>query len=594
MSLLSQSRPAPPSPPTPPRNEPTPQRRRNPLNWFRNPRNILLGVIALVVAYVAVVPAGTMVVASLQSNFLSTGPVTWTFRHYGETLGTSDFWSMVGETFAYAASTAAVCTIVGFGLAYLVARTNTPAKFFAQIAALIPLIIPGILNTVAWALLFAPHNGILNVVLQDIGLPAFNIYSLAGMVLVQSMHVAPVAFLMGTAAFGNMDSSLEEAAASSGAPPWRVFRTITARLIRPAIMSAVLLMFVQTISTFEVPQLIGVPGHIFVFVSEIYNALQTFPTDYGTVGVTGIFILLIASVGLWLSRRLSGSGASAQTITGKGFRPGITDLGKWKWLGFALFVLFFVVAVALPLLTLLWSSFLPGYEPPSMSALHHLTFANYREILKTPALTSSVRNSLITAVIAGAIVTVISALVAYITVKTKIRGRGILDGLATVPIAIPSVVMGVGILYWYLTAPIPVHLYGTLAILIIAFVTIGLPYGLRYIVPGMAQIKDELEEAAAASGASWMTAFRKVYVPLLVPSLLAAFLYTVIVAFREISAAIFLYTQGTQVVSVTIYQEWSDGSYPVVAALGVIIVLFLAIIVALVRLLGRRTGLRTQ
>jgi iron(III) transport system permease protein len=151
--------------------------------------------------------------------------------------------------------------------------------------------------------------------------------------------------------------------------------------------------------------------------------------------------------------------------------------------------------------------------------------------------------------------------------------------------------MGVGILYWYLTAPLPFHLYGTLAILVIAFVTIGLPYGMRYIVPGIAQIKDELEEAAAVSGASWIRTFRRIYVPLLAPSLLAAFLYTVIVAFREISAAIFLYTENTQVVSVTIYTEWANGSYPIVAALGVFIVVFLAVIVGLVSLVTRKTGL---
>ncbi|GHH83796.1 ABC transporter substrate-binding protein [Streptomyces sulfonofaciens] len=593
MSLISRSRPAPP-PARAPLSPARSTRTRTVLEWFRDPRHILLAVVALVVTYLAVVPAATMAVASLQSSFLNTGPAEWTLRHYTETLGSADFWTLVGNSFAYAAATAVLCTVIGFGLAYLVTRTNTPAKFFAQVAALIPLIIPGILNTVAWALLFAPHTGALNVLLGTLHLPAFNIYSLSGMVLVQSMHVTPVAFLMGTAAFTSMDSSLEEAALSSGAPPRRVFRTITARLIRPAIMSAALLMFVQTISTFEVPQLIGVPGHTFVFVSRIYKALQTFPTDYGTVGVTGIFILAVATVGLWLSRRLSGSGAAAQTITGKGYRPTVTDIGRWRWLGLAVFVLFFVCAVALPLLMLVWSSLLPGYEPPSLSALHHLTLANYRDILATPALISSVRNSLVTAVLAGVIVTVLSSLVAYITVKTKVRGRGVLEGLATVPLAVPSVVMGVGILYWYLTAPIPFQMYGTLTILVIAFVTIGLPYGLRYIVPGMAQIKDELEEAAAASGATWLRTFRRIYVPLLVPSLLAAFLYTVIVAFREISAAIFLYTQDTQVVSVTIYQEWSNGSYPIVAALGVAIVVFLALIVALVRLLGSKTGLNRQ
>ncbi|WP_037577982.1 ABC transporter permease [Phaeacidiphilus oryzae] len=595
MSLTTRSRSAPPPPPPVPEAAAprVPHRRWEALlGWFRDPRHLLLTAVAIVVAYLAVVPAATMAVASLQSSFLSVGPVQWTFRHYAETLGDGDFWAMAGNSFVYAVSVSVICTVVGFALAWLVTRTNTPAKWFARLAALIPLIVPGILNTVAWALLFAPHTGLLNELFRAVGLPAFDIYSLPGMVLVQSMHVVPVAFLMGSAAFATMDSSLEEAALSSGAPPRRVFRLVTVRMIRPAVMSAALLMFVQTISTFEVPQLIGVPGHTFVFVSRIYKALQTFPTDYGSVGVIGIFILVVAGLGLWLSRRVGGGGAATQTISGKGFRPGTTDLGRWRWLGLAASVLFFLVAVALPLLMLLWSSLLPGYEPPSASALRHLTLANYRAVLHTPDLTASVRNSLVTALIAGAVVTVLSSLVAYVTVKTKVRGRALLDGLATVPIAVPSVVMGVGILYWYLTAPIRLHLYGTLAILVIAFVTIGLPYGMRYIAPGMAQIKDELEEAAATSGATWWRTFRRVVVPLLAPSLLSAFLYTVIVAFREISAAIFLYTQDTQVVSVTIYQQWSNGSYPIVAALGVLIVVFLAVVVGLVRLVGGRAGLQ--
>jgi iron(III) transport system permease protein len=154
------------------------------------------------------------------------------------------------------------------------------------------------------------------------------------------------------------------------------------------------------------------------------------------------------------------------------------------------------------------------------------------------------------------------------------------------------VVMGVGILYWYLVAPLPVHLYGTLTILTVAFVTITLPYGMRYLAPGMAQISDELAEAATASGASWPQAFRRVFVPLLMPSLLAAFVYTVIVAFREISAAIFLYTSNTEVVSVQVYDLYANGSYPVVAALGVVIVLLLSVLAGTVRLVGRKVGIR--
>jgi iron(III) transport system permease protein len=573
--------------------QPAPRvRQRRTWRELVQPRYITLAVAGLAVAYLALVPVGTMLYASLQSNFLGIGSSTWTFRHYVDTFTAPGFGQLVLNSFAYAGLTAIVCTVVGFAMAWLVVRTNTPAKGFARLAALVPLIVPGILNTVAWSLLLSPQLGPINVALRDGHLPIFNVFSLTGMVFVQSMHVVPVAYLMGIAAFTSMDSSLEEAALASGASPLRTFRTITLRMARPAILSAALLMFIQTISTFEVPQLIGVPGRRFVFVSRIYSALQNFPPDYGTVGVIGIFVLVVAAAGLILAQRLSRS-SSVQTITGKGFRAQPQDLGKWRWAGFAVFVLYFLVAVALPIAMLIWSSLLPGYRQPSFEALHHLTLSNYTQVMRRPALTQSIKNSLITAIASALIVTALSALVAYITVKTKVVGRGLLDGLATIPIAVPSVVMGVGVLYWYLAAPLPVHLYGTLTILVVAFVTITLPYGMRYLAPGMAQIKDELEEAATASGASWLHTFRKVFIPLLMPSLLAAFLYTMIVAFREISAAIFLYSSGTEVVSVQVYDLYSNGSYPVVAALGVLMVLFLSVLAAGIRLLSKKVGIKS-
>jgi iron(III) transport system permease protein len=306
-----------------------------------------------------------------------------------------------------------------------------------------------------------------------------------------------------------------------------------------------------------------------------------------------VFIVVIAAIVLWASRRLS-SGAGGQTITGKGFRPTVIDLGRWRWAGLAVSVLFFIVAVALPLFILIWSSLLPGYEQPSLAALHRIGLGNFKAIFENPNLVRSVLNSFVTALGTAIIATLLTSVIAYITVKTKIRGRGLLDTLATVPIAVPSIVVGVGTLYWYLVAPLPVHLYGTLWILIAAFVTISLPYSLRYLTPGMLQISDELEEAATMSGATWVRTFRRVFLPLLVPSLLAAFLYTMIISFREISAAIFLYAQGTEVVSVSIFQYWNDGSYPLVAALGVLMVAILSVIAGIVRLLSRRFGVRTS
>jgi iron(III) transport system permease protein len=555
------------------------------------PRYVILALCALVVTYLALVPVGTMVVAAFQSNFLGIGASDWTVQNFVNTFTSTGFGTLVANSFVYAGSTAVISTAVGFGLAWLAARTNTPGRAFVRVAAVVPLIIPGILNTVAWGLLFSPSIGPLNTVLRDVHLPTFDIYSVPGMIFIQSIHVTPIAFLMGTAAFMSMDSSLEEAAAASGARPLRVLRSVTLRLVRPAILSAALLIFIQTISTFEVPQLIGVPGHNFVFVSKIYQALQQYPADYGTVGVIGVFMLMITAIGLLWSQRL-GRRYATQTITGKGFRPQLIDLGRWRWAGLVAVLVFFLIAVVLPLAMLLWSSLLPGYRVPSLEALRHLTLANYQAVWTTPALLSSVENSVITAVSAGLIVTVLAAAVAYIAVKTRIRGRSLLDAIATMPLAVPSIVMGVGVLYWYLVAPLPFHLYGTLAILIVVFVTIGLPYGLRYLTPGIAQVSDELEEAATASGAGWFQAFRRVYVPLLAPSLLAAFLYTMIVAFREISAAIFVYSSNTEVMSIKVFDLWSNGDYPVVAALGIIMVVFLVIVVVLVRAVSGRVGIR--
>lgn len=580
---------------TPPRSEATPPAPTARLGWrrFVNGRYITLTIASLLVAYLALVPVCTMVYASLQSNFLGIGATHWTLGNYSRTFTEDGFWPLVANSFGYAVSTAVVCIVVGFGLAWFVTRTNAPFKTFARAAALVPMIIPGVLNTIAWSLLLSPEQGPVNQVLRKIGLPAFDVYSLHGMIFVQAMHVVPIAFLMGTAAFSAMDSSLEEAAMASGASPVRTFFSITIRMVRPAILSAALLMFIQSISTFDVPQLIGVPGHTYVFVSKIYAALQQFPADYGTVGTIGVFVLVIAVVGLLLSRRAS-RGAAVQTITGKGFKATVQDIGKWRWVGFACFVLFFFVAVVMPLAMLLWSSLLPGYEPPSWSALHDISLKNYSDILHRPVLVKSLRNSIVISFSAALIVTALSAVVAYITVKTKVVGRGVLDTLATIPIAVPSIVMGVGILYFYLAAPLPVHLYGTFAIMIIAFVTITMPYGMRYVVPGMAAIKDELEEAATSSGASWLQGFRKVFIPLLIPSLLASFLYSMIVSFREISAAIFLYSSGTEVVSVQIFDLFRNGTYPVVAALGIVMVLFLVILVAVMQALSRIFGVKQR
>jgi len=550
---------------------------------------IMVGA-SLLLVYLAVVPVATMVYASLHVGFLSDAS-RWSLANYVRAFGDAGFYRLLGNTLAYGGAVALLAIVLGFGLAFLYARTDVPFRRLGMATALVPLILPGILNTVAWLFLASPRIGILNAMTNAIvHLRPFNVYSLPGMVFVQAMHVAPTAFIMAVATFSSMDPAMEEAAVASGAGSLTAFRRVTLGLARPAIVAAALLLFIQTISSFEVPQLIGVPANVSVFTTQIYGSLQAFPPDYGGAAAMGGIVLVIAAAGVAFANRLTSAGRHA-TVTGKAFRPRRIELGAVRPLAGAAIVGFFTIAVGMPLAVLVWCSFLPGFEIPSLAALRHLTAVNYVTMWNYPLIRQSLLNSTIVSLSAGAIVTVLTAVVAYVTLKSRVRGAWLLDVLVSLPIAVPSILMGVGILFWYLVAPLPFHLYGTLALLIVGFVTIGIPYGMRYASSGLAQIRDELEEAAAASGADWLTRFTRIYVPLLMPSLLAGFLTTVIIAFREISAAIFLYSQGSEVVSIAIFDLWSNGQYPAIAALGCVLVVFLLGLVSVVQRLGGRVGL---
>jgi iron(III) transport system permease protein len=563
--------------------------------FVTDPRSVLLIVTTVVVAYMTLVPVGTLLISGFRSDFLGFGESHWTLQNFADTFTSEDFLSTLWESVEYSLLVTIVATIVGFALAWLYCRTNTPAKWFALLVSLVPLILPGLMSAAAWILLLAPHTGPVNIVLESLGLPQVPVFSMGSMVFVQSMHAVPISFLMGMSLMSGMDRSLEEAAAASGAGPARVFRSVALPMMRPGLLGAALLIFVLTISSFEVPQLIGVPGHHWVLTTKIFNATNQQPADYGTVGVLGVVVLVIALLGLYLSRRAGGGeGRARETITGKGFRPSTVDLGRWKWVGLLAIVLYGFVGVILPVLTMVWASFLPTYENPSSHAFQRLGLANYRQIFDSPDLLSSLEHTFVVAAVTAVVTTLLCAVIGYLLVKTKLPGRGILEMLATAPVALPSVILGVSLLYWYLAAPLPIHLYGTLALLIIAFITSAMPFGLRFMEPGIAQISTELDEAARNSGASGLQTFFRIYLPLLRPALTASVLFCFIIAFKELTAALFLYSPQSQVIAVSMYSLWLYGSYTTVCAVGVLMLIVLTLAVVLVRIVSSHGGIRQQ
>lgn len=541
----------------------------------------------VVVAYLALVPLGTLVYASFQTNLIGTGPSSWTFSNFTQTFEAPDFGRLLITSIEFSAYVTIAATIIGFALGWIYVRTNTPGRRFTLLMAVGPLVVPGLLTTTVWILLLTENGGPINVVLTHLHLPQVQIYSMLGMVIVQTTHMVPLSFLMGVGILSSMDRSLEESAATCGANPRRVLTAIVTPLVRPAMLGSALLTFVLTMSSFEVPQLIGTPAHIYTLTTQIFNDTTQFPIEYGTTAVLGVIVLVVTLTGLYSSRKLGGSKNTA-TVTGKGFKPNVIELGRARWLTFAVVAIWGFLALILPFIGVVWASLLPVYENPSASAFHKLGLGNFRSIFTSHQIIQAVENTLIVALGTALAATILALIIGYILVKTKTRGRRPLELLATTPIAMPEVILGIALLYWYLAAPLPVHLYGTLAILIIAFATSAIPFGLRFIEPALAQISAELEEAATNSGATWGQTVVRVYIPLMRQALMGSFLYCFVIGFRQLTSALFLYTQQSIVISVSMYTMWVGGSYTQLCALGLVMLVLLVIIVLLAQKLGGR------
>src|SRR3954464_8009115 len=554
---------------------------------------LIIGVCVALTLYLGVVPLAFLFWQSFFTPQSAAKAAEFTFGNYREAYASEETWLLFWNSIKFAAGASLLAFALGPLLAWMNERTNTPFKALFFALSVIPLIIPGILFTVAWILLGSPKIGIINLLLQrlfDTETVFINVYSLPGMVWVDGLHYSPVAFLLMTAAFRAMDPALEESAIMSGASVLQVARRVTLPLAWPAVFATLLILFVRAIESFEVPALLGLPVGIQVFTSAIYQAVHRYPSQIGLAAAYAVTLLAITSVGVYLQSRFSTGGSKYATMTGKGFRPRTIDLGPWRYLTTAIFVAYFLFIVVLPFAVLLWSSLQKFYAVPSMEALGRLTLDPYRTIIAYPNLLRSVWNSLLLAVSSATLIMLVTSVICWIVVKTKLPGRWLLDNIASLPMVFPGIVLGLAIMILYLT--VPVGIYGTIWIMLIAYVTRFMPYGLRYNTTSMLQIHKELEESAAMSGASWTTTFRRIIIPLLKPGLVAGWIYIVIVSIRELSSSILLYSPGTEVVSIVIWELWENGQYVELSALGVMFILALFVLVLAAQWLGRRFGIR--
>jgi iron(III) transport system permease protein len=555
---------------------------------WRRPNFLLIVCVAIGLWLVLVPLAGLLLTAFTEDTGLGFG--AFTLDNFVEAYSGARLLRLIGNSVIYAAGTAIVTFLIGGSVAWAVERTDAPGAMLFHNLALLSFAIPGLLMAMAWIFVLSPNIGWVNAVLKstlDLKNAPFNIYSMTGMIWSLSSHYFPLAYLALGPALRALDVRMEEAGLVSGGRYWQVVPKITLPLLRPAILSGLLLLFIMGLSSYEVPRVIGLPARIEVFTTRIQNAAIETPPEFGVASALSLLLLVVCLVAVYFYRRATRNAEAFATITGKGYMPTRIELGRWRWPVSIAILLMFAITLGLPLFTLAWQSFFSNLSQPFMNSPPKATLANYAYILRYQIFIDAVQTSVVVSAMAATVVVALTMVMAWVARRSASRFAWLLDALASAPIAIPSVIVGASILFTYLV--IPIGVYGTIWILLIAYVTLSLPYGMRFASSGITQIHRELEEVAEVSGARTGQVLRRVLLPLLLPFLLAAWIYVFVLSVRELGASIFLVGPGVNVLATISLTMWEEGgSYGAVAALGVIQILPLLVIVAGLRFLETR------
>jgi iron(III) transport system permease protein len=556
-----------------------------PLARPRVRRRITLEHVVMAAAIVCLI---VLVVLPLLSLLLGSvrGPEGMSLDHFSEVLTGRLYVNALKNSLILGAWTGLFSLIIGLTLAWAVSRTDVPFKPLLQLTATLSYLSPPFLTAIAFTYLFSPNAGLINVLMRDVlGLTwlTFNIFSMAGLVLVTVMHTFPFVYLLASSALQSVDASYEEAAQILGASKLRTAISITGPLVAPAILSGTLLAFVNAIALFGSQAIIGLPARIVTLPTRIY-ALFDYPPEYGLASALSLVFVLITIVALYLQRAFLAR-RSYVTLAGKGSRPQLMRLGAFRWvlLGFAIAI--FIVSIVAPYSTLIAVSFSKSW---GLDFWKGLTLANYKFILFEYNVTQrAIFNSLMLATIASTVAVLLGAVIGWIDLRTLIPGRKLLDYFALIPLGLPGIVVAVALIQFWLA--MPVALYGTLAILLLAYIGRYIPLSVRAANASLRQVDPSLEESAQILGASWLTTMREITLPLIRPGLFAGWLLVFVPVIQELSASILLFSSSSITLAVAVYNLYETGYFEPVAALAMINMLIIGAAIWLAHWFGGRS-----
>jgi iron(III) transport system permease protein len=453
-----------------------------------------------------------------------------------------------------------------------------------HLTAVVAYVTPPYLTAIAFVNLFSPNAGLVNVFVRDVlGMPGlgFNVFSMSGLVLVTVIHTFPFVYLLAASALESVDASMEESAQILGAGRWRTASAVTLPLVAPAILSGALIAFVNAIALFGSQAIIGLPGRVFTLPTRIY-ALFDYPPQYGLASAMSLIFVAITAAALYLQRRYLAR-RSYVTLAGKGSRPQRIDLGRARWGVFAFCVAVFAVSVLAPYLTLLAVSLSKSW---GLQFWDNLTLKHYRFVLLEYDVTRrAIWNSLLLASTAATAAVLLGSLVGWIDLRTTLRARTALDYTSLIPLGLPGIVVAVALIQFWLRVPLPI--YGTLVIILLAYTGRYVPLGVRAANAAFRQIDPSLEETARVTGAGWLRTFRSVTLPLARPGLFAGWLLVFIPALQELSASILLFSSESITLAVAVYNLYETGALEPVAALSIVTMVIITAAVAVATRLGR-------
>jgi iron(III) transport system permease protein len=541
------------------------------------------GALMAVLAFLVLYPVSMLLIGALTN----TNPVVDGFGVFDLSLG--NFLVVLGNPNVHLAlaNSLIACTggtalavAIGLAFSWIVVRTDTPWKGFIGAASLIPLFVPPLVAGVAWSILGSPKSGLVNTMLKWAGVDwRIDLYSMTGLILVFGMYYAPYVYMFTASALRNMDPSLEEAAEISGVGPVRTLFTITFPLIAPAIISGGLLSFIVMLGIYGIPAVLGAPANIPVLTTYIFTLTNWNPPLYSTAAAVAIVLMAVTGALVVLQQYVL-SGKSFATVAGKAFRPRALKLGPWRWLTLALALAYLFVVVVLPLLALIVAAFRRFLFIPNAASLfemRHYSLIHFYSIFDNPLTMRSIWNTmevgLITALLGG----VLAFAIGYTVHRGNVPGRRGIDLIATLPVAIPGLVIGVAYLWAWIG--LPGGLYGTIWILALAFIARFMPDTTKSLSTSFLQIHRELEEAAWICGKGLIGTIRTIVLPLARPGTIAAMTLLFILAIRELGSSLFLYTSDTMVMAVLLLDYYEGGNTGKTAAFSLVQTALLAVLI---------------